>query len=109
MPGQARHDVWMDWGGALIVIWLRRLLPLSLGAVSALGFAPWDCWPLTLAGFAVWLLLIHGADTIRQVLGIGWLFGLFDWFQPITASGWLALEGLVFGAVFGVSISSCSR
>jgi apolipoprotein N-acyltransferase len=58
------------------VIWLRRLLPLSLGAVSALGFAPWNWWPLTLAGFAVWLFLIHGAGSIRQVLGIGWLFGL---------------------------------
>ncbi|HEY2635882.1 MAG TPA: general stress protein [Solirubrobacteraceae bacterium] len=32
---------------------------------------------------------------------VGWLFGLFDWFHPITASGWLALEGLLFGAVFG--------
>jgi apolipoprotein N-acyltransferase len=58
---------------------MRRLLsflPLALGAVSALGFAPWNWWPLTLAGFAVWLLLIHGAGSIRQVLGIGWLFGL---------------------------------
>jgi apolipoprotein N-acyltransferase len=58
------------------VIWLRRLLPLSLGALSALGFAPWDWWPLTLAGFAVWLLLVHNAGSVRQVLGIGWLFGL---------------------------------
>jgi apolipoprotein N-acyltransferase len=55
---------------------LLPLLPLALGAVSALGFAPWDWSPLTLAGFAVWLLLIHGAGSIRQVLGIGWLFGL---------------------------------
>ena len=58
---------------------MRRLLPflpLALGAVSAFGFAPWNWWPLTLAGFAVWLLLIHGAGSIRQVLGIGWLFGL---------------------------------
>lgn len=55
---------------------LLLLLPLALGAVSALGFAPWNWWPLTLAGFAAWLLLIHGAGSIRQVLGIGWLFGL---------------------------------
>ena len=58
---------------------MRRLLPflpLALGAVSAFGFAPWNWWPLTLAGFAVWLLLIHGAGSIRQVSGIGWLFGL---------------------------------
>lgn len=62
--------------GAVIMTWLRRLFPLALGAVSALGFAPWNWWPLTLAGFAVWLLLIHGAGSIRQILGIGWLFGL---------------------------------
>lgn len=55
---------------------LLPLLPLALGAISALGFAPWNWWPLTLAGFAVWLLLIHGAGSIKQVLGIGWLFGL---------------------------------
>lgn len=58
------------------MIWLRRLLPLPLGALSALGFAPWDWWPLTLAAFAIWLLLVHGAGSIRQALGIGWLFGV---------------------------------
>jgi apolipoprotein N-acyltransferase len=58
------------------MLWLRRFLPVALGAVSALGFAPWNLWPLTLLGFAIWLLLVHGAGSIRQVLGTGWLFGL---------------------------------
>jgi len=32
---------------------------------------------------------------------IGWLFGVFDWFTPTVAAGWLALDGLWFGAVVG--------
>jgi apolipoprotein N-acyltransferase len=55
---------------------LRGLLPLVLGAVAALGFAPWDWWPLTLAGLAAWLFIVHGAPSIRSALSRGWLFGL---------------------------------
>ena len=66
----------MELGGTRIVIWLRRLLPLALGAIAALGFAPWDLWPLTIAGFALWLFLVHEAGSLRRALGIGWLFGL---------------------------------
>jgi hypothetical protein len=32
---------------------------------------------------------------------VGWLFGLFDWFNPVVAAGWLALDGLWFGAIVG--------
>ena len=32
---------------------------------------------------------------------MGRLFGLFDWFDPIIASAWLALHGLWFGALVG--------
>jgi uncharacterized membrane protein len=32
---------------------------------------------------------------------IGWLFGLFDWFDPIVSAFWLALDGLWFGALIG--------
>ncbi len=59
-----------------IVIRLRRLLPLTLGALSALGFAPWSAWPLTLAAFAILLFLIHEAPTLRRALTTGWLFGV---------------------------------
>ncbi|MEA2295416.1 MAG: hypothetical protein QOE86_3055 [Solirubrobacteraceae bacterium] len=34
-------------------------------------------------------------------LFIGWIFGLFNWWNPVIASGWLALWGLLFGAVIG--------
>jgi hypothetical protein len=32
---------------------------------------------------------------------IGWLFGIFNWFEPITSAFWLAIDGLWFGAVAG--------
>jgi hypothetical protein len=32
---------------------------------------------------------------------IGWLFGLFNWFEPITSAFWLAIDGLWFGALLG--------
>jgi heat induced stress protein YflT len=32
---------------------------------------------------------------------IGWLFALFNWLDPVVASGWLIVDGLWFGAVAG--------
>jgi hypothetical protein len=32
---------------------------------------------------------------------IGWLFGIFNWFDPIVSALWLALDGLWFGAIVG--------
>ena len=52
------------------------LFPLILGAISALGFPPWNALPVTLISFAVWLHLIHEAPTLRRVLGVGWWFGV---------------------------------
>jgi hypothetical protein len=33
---------------------------------------------------------------------IGWLFAVFDWFNPAIARGWVIIDGLWFGAVVGV-------
>jgi hypothetical protein len=33
---------------------------------------------------------------------VGWLFGVFNWFEPITSAFWLAIDGLWFGALVGV-------
>lgn len=35
---------------------------------------------------------------------IGWLFGLFNWVNPLVASAVLALYGLIFGAVIGTLV-----
>ncbi|HEU5252154.1 MAG TPA: general stress protein [Solirubrobacterales bacterium] len=44
---------------------------------------------------------------------IGWLFGLFNWFEPITSAFWLAIDGLWFGALvgalFGLLLHALSR
>lgn len=55
---------------------LRLLLPLVAGAVSALGFAPLDWWPLTLLGVAVLFRTLDRAPSVRSAAGAGWLFGV---------------------------------
>ncbi len=78
MPGQVAR-----------VTFLRSpaVLSLLLGAAAACGFAPLELWPLALACFAAWLVLVHGAPTFRAALWRGWLFGLGhftvnnNWFQ----------------------------
>jgi uncharacterized membrane protein len=32
---------------------------------------------------------------------IGWLFAVFDWFDPVVSRGWLILDGIWFGALIG--------
>jgi hypothetical protein len=45
---------------------------------------------------------LNGAVTGGMVgLLIGWLFAIFDWFDPIVRSIWLVVDGLWFGMVVG--------
>src|SRR3954447_2059498 len=45
---------------------------------------------------------LNGALTGAFVgLLIGWLFTVFDWFNPVVARGWLILDGLWFGLLVG--------
>jgi apolipoprotein N-acyltransferase len=53
-----------------------RLVALSVGVISATGFAPWGLWPLTLICFGLFILLVAKADSGRRALLIGWLFGI---------------------------------
>jgi apolipoprotein N-acyltransferase len=66
---------------------LRLVLPLVAGALSALGFAPLDWWPLTLAGVAILVVLVERAATVRGAALAGWLFGLG---QFTVSLGWIA-------------------
>jgi apolipoprotein N-acyltransferase len=52
------------------------LASFVLGVVAALGFAPLDLWPLTLAGLGGWLWLVHAAPSLRGAIWRGWLFGV---------------------------------
>jgi ABC-type microcin C transport system permease subunit YejE len=40
---------------------------------------------------------------------IGWIFGLFNWLNPVVAGLWLALDGLVFGAIVGAILGALSH
>jgi len=33
---------------------------------------------------------------------IGWLFAIFDWFDPVVRSGWLILDAIWFGILVGL-------
>jgi apolipoprotein N-acyltransferase len=80
-------------------------IALVLGILSALGFAPFDLWPLTLLGFGLLYLPLAKAGRGWQAALIGWLFGLgqfclgLDWiakaftFQANMPAwlGWIAV------------------
>lgn len=59
--------------------WRRWLTAFLAGAFSALAFAPFDLFPLLLAGVAVAVMLIDGTwgtpHQIRKAAAIGWSFG----------------------------------
>jgi apolipoprotein N-acyltransferase len=57
---------------------LRGPLLLSFGAglLAATGFAPLGWWPVTLAGIAVLLWLVHRAPRLRDALLLGWGWGV---------------------------------
>ncbi len=66
--------------------WVRRLkgwrrfgFSFGAGAISALGFAPIDLFPLLLLGFAALVLLLdstaEGPKPVKSAAAIGWAFG----------------------------------
>ncbi len=84
------------------------LLALLAGLTSALGFAPLEWWPVTLAALALWLWVVHRAPTLRAALWRSWLFGVAhftvgnNWIQHAfdfqdrmpPALGYVAVVGL---------------
>ncbi|WP_328831091.1 apolipoprotein N-acyltransferase [Thermaurantiacus tibetensis] len=64
----------------------RWLLAPMAGAVSALGFPPWEAWPAALLGQAVLVALLVRLPSSRA-FGAGFLFGLGHF---LVGLGWLA-------------------
>ena len=58
-----------------------------IGALSALSFAPANIWPLMFFSFAVLFGLLQRAETLKQALLVGWLFGLG---QFVVGLNWIA-------------------
>lgn len=66
---------------------LLLLLALGAGAISALGFAPYDVWPAIIAGIAVLIALIGTTPTKARAFLYGWLFGIGHFTIGLT---WIA-------------------
>jgi apolipoprotein N-acyltransferase len=67
--------------------WWPYVAALVTGALSALSFAPANIWPLMFFAFAVLLGLLQRAETLKQALLVGWLFGLG---QFVVGLNWIA-------------------
>src|SRR3546814_9604870 len=53
-----------------------KLIALIAGFLSATGFEPLKLWPVTLACFALLILLIESALDRKSAFTRGWLFGV---------------------------------
>ncbi len=86
----------------------RLLLALIAGVLAALGYAPWNLWPLTILGIAALVALVARAPNMRGGFAVGWTFGVGHFFvQQIWIAhaftlqekmppslGWVAVAGL---------------
>lgn len=79
----------MERLAALPALAQRRpaLAAIVLGLVGACAYPPLHLWPLGLAALAGFVWLIHSADSWKQALGRGWLFG---WAHLTLANNWIA-------------------
>lgn len=87
-----------------------KSMALAAGLVSALGFAPLDWWPLTLACLALLLHLVSEAPNLRGALsrgywfgaghftvGMNWIAGAFQYQDAMPKwLGWIAVVLLSF-------------
>ncbi|MBU0826105.1 MAG: apolipoprotein N-acyltransferase [Alphaproteobacteria bacterium] len=64
-----------------------KLIALTLGAVSATGFAPLNFWPLTLLALAGWMALVARSPRGWRTFGIGWAFGVGHF---VVGLNWIA-------------------
>ncbi len=62
-------------------------IAFAAGVAASLGFAPWNLWPLTLAGIALLLRLAEASPTHHARLAIGWWFGLGHF---VVGTHWIA-------------------
>ncbi len=74
----------------------RGLLAFASGAISALAFAPVECFPALLLGFALLLLLLDGARESAYPLRAGAFCGfLFGFGQFLVGLHWVGYAFLV--------------
>jgi apolipoprotein N-acyltransferase len=101
----------------------RGALVVALGAVAALGQAPWGLWPLTLAGLALAYGLLRKAEGWRAAAWLGWGVGTghfllalhwitepfmvdaarHGWMAPFALAGLAGGVGLYWAAGFALA------
>lgn len=62
-------------------------LALAAGATAAMGFEPWNLWPLTLLATALLIALVDGSRGTGRAALLGWLFGTGHFALGL---GWIA-------------------
>ena len=102
---------------------LRVLILLGLGAVAALGQAPWGLWPLTIVALALLFALFRQSRDTRHAAWTGWIAGcgyfmvalswivepfLVDvarhgWMAPFALLGLAAGMALFWAAAYGIA------
>jgi apolipoprotein N-acyltransferase len=91
------HRVVLAWG------WRRALIAFGAGALSALGLAPTDLWPVMFLTFPVLVWLVDGAAAGRlgglaSAFVAGWWFGFGYFFAGLY---WIGHAFLVDAKTFG--------
>ena len=76
-----------SFGGIQDRPWWPFAAAFTVGAGSALAFAPTDAWPLMLIAFAILFELLRRSASLKSALLIGWLFGLG---QFVIGLNWIA-------------------
>ena len=102
---------------------IPKLIALSAGFGSALGFAPLGLWPLTIIAFAVLIRLVDGAPTLggalsrgywfgvgHFIVGLNWIAGAFVFQDSMPVwFGWIAVVGLsLFLAIYPALASAAA-
>ena len=76
--------------------WRARLFAFAVGALSALGFAPFEIFPFLLLGVSALVLLLDGAQASpkpgRNAAWVGWAFGFG---QFLVGLHWIGFAFLV--------------
>jgi len=76
---------------------VRICLAASFGLITALGFAPYGWWPLTIIGVAGLSVCVLAAVRLRGAAGLGYVYGLgflglgLNWLQIIFVEAMIGL------------------